>query len=339
MVIFFVYFCNSKTYFVDYIKKIQASIADDLQLFNEQFRQTMQHDNPLLQTALSHILQRTGKLMRPTLVFLSARMVGKVNQDVVNAAISLELLHTASLVHDDVVDESDRRRGQASVNALLDNQAAVLVGDFLLSKAIQHAAFTQNTQFLSYVGQLGQSLADGELLQLDVTSYDKIEEASYYEIIRKKTASLFAVCAQAGALLAGGSSDDVERMRQIGQLIGVSFQLRDDLFDYDASVDVGKPTGNDMKEGKLTLPVIHALLKASDDEMLLLARKVRSGEASIEEINRLVRFAKENDGIEYAHWAIDEFRMMARGLVEENKDPAITESLLEYIDYACNRMF
>ena len=131
---------------MDYIKKIQASIADDLQLFNEQFRQTMQHDNPLLQTALSHILQRTGKLMRPTLVFLSARMVGKVNQDVVNAAISLELLHTASLVHDDVVDESDRRRGQASVNALLDNQAAVLGGDFLLSKAIQHAAFTQNTR-------------------------------------------------------------------------------------------------------------------------------------------------------------------------------------------------
>ena len=195
------------------------------------FEKAMSHENPILNEALVHMRQRLGKMMRPILVILSARMVGRCTQEVLHAAVALEMLHTASLVHDDVVDESDRRRGQASVNARFGNKAAVLVGDYVLSMALEHAALTQSTQVVGLVAQLGQTLADGELLQLYNTQSDIIDEKSYYSVIRKKTASLFAACSQIGAILAGGSDDDVERLRQVGQITGICFQLRDDIFD------------------------------------------------------------------------------------------------------------
>ena len=176
------------------LQQIQAPIATELARFNELLEATLQHDNPLLHTALVHILRRKGKQMRPTMVLLAARAAGEVTPEVYHAALSLELLHTASLVHDDVVDESDRRRGQESVNALLDNQAAVLVGDYILSKSLQHAAATQDPRVVRVVAELGQTLADGELLQMHGSDATDVNEALYYEIIRKKTASLFSAC-------------------------------------------------------------------------------------------------------------------------------------------------
>lgn len=302
------------------------------------FEKAMSHENPILNEALVHMRQRLGKMMRPILVILSARMVGRCTQEVLHAAVALEMLHTASLVHDDVVDESDRRRGQASVNARFGNKAAVLVGDYVLSMALEHAALTQSTRVVGLVAQLGQTLADGELLQLYNTQSDIIDEKSYYSVIRKKTASLFAACSQIGAILAGGSDDDVERLRQVGQITGICFQLRDDIFDYDDKHDVGKPAGNDMKEGKLTLPAIHAVLRGGDPEMKTLALKIRRQQASPSDIQRMVDYTRQQNGIAYAEWAMQEFQYMAAGLVPEDGDPAIREALHAYIDYVAGRI-
>ena len=321
------------------LEALQNPIADVLEQYKQQFAETLQSDNPLLQQAVNHLLQKKGKLVRPTLVFLSAKLFGSVNQRVYDVALALELLHTASLVHDDVVDESDRRRGQASVNALMTNQIAVLVGDFLLSRALHHAALTGDTKVVDVVANLGQTLADGELLQLANLDEEKLDEASYYMVIRKKTSSLFAVAAQLGVLASGGSEEEAERMRRFGHLVGTCFQLKDDIFDYDTKTDVGKPAGNDMKEGKLTLPVIHVINKTKDEEMLSKALKVRRGEASQQDIDELVAFTIENGGIEYAYWAMNEFRMMADGLIDESRDPAIVESLHSLVSFMAERKY
>lgn len=319
------------------LESIQTPVKEELKQFADIFETALSHENPLLGMALEHLKKRAGKRMRPVLVLLCARLTGRVNDAVLNAAAALELLHTASLVHDDVVDESDTRRGQLSVNALSGNKVAVLVGDYLLSVALQLAAKTQNTEVVGVVAQLGQTLADGELLQLANTKKQELSEASYYEVIRKKTASLFSACAQVGAILAGGSGEEVERMRRFGQLVGMCFQLRDDIFDFDDKADTGKPAGNDMKEGKLTLPVIHALNKAADDGMTALAMKVRRGEATAQEIDSLVAFTHEQEGIAYAEWAMDEFRYMAAGLIPEDADQAVVEALRHYVDYVAQR--
>lgn len=321
------------------LQDIQRPVAKELEQYMEQFRQSLQTENPLLKIALDHLLKKQGKMVRPTLVLLSARLMGKVEQKVFDVALALELLHTASLVHDDVVDESDRRRGQASVNALMTNQIAVLVGDFILSRSLHHSACTEDTRIVDAVAKLGQTLAEGELLQLHNLESDKLDEASYYAVIRRKTASLFAVAARLGALAGGASEAEAEKMRQFGYLIGTCFQLKDDIFDYDTTTDVGKPAGNDMKEGKLTLPVIHAINKTKNEDMLCKALAVRRGEASEQDIAELVRFTKENGGLDYASWTIDEFRMMADGLIDENRDPAIAESLHLFVNFVADRNF
>lgn len=321
------------------LEALQKPIADVLEQYKQQFEETLQSDNPLLQQAIDHLLQKKGKLVRPTLVFLSAKLFGSVNQCVYDVALALELLHTASLVHDDVVDESDRRRGQASVNALMTNQIAVLVGDFLLSRALHHAALTGDTKVVDVIANLGQTLADGELLQLANLDEEKLDEASYYMVVRKKTSSLFAVAAQLGVIASGGSEEEAERMRRFGHLVGTCFQLKDDIFDYDTKTDVGKPAGNDMKEGKLTLPVIHAINKTKNEEMLSKALKVRRGEATQEEIDDLVAFTIDHEGIEYAYWAMNEFRMMADGLIDESRDPAIVESLHSLVSFMAERKY
>lgn len=321
------------------LEALQKPVADLLEQYKQQFVATLQSDNALLQQALDHLLQKKGKLVRPTLVFLSASLFGKVNQKVYDVALALELLHTASLVHDDVVDESDRRRGQASVNALMTNQIAVLVGDFVLSRALHHAAQTGDAKVVDVVANLGETLADGELLQLANLDADKLDEASYYMVVRKKTSSLFAVAAQLGVLVSGGSEEQAERMRRFGHLVGTCFQLKDDIFDYDNKTDVGKPAGNDMKEGKLTLPVIHVVNKTNNEEMLSKALKVRRGEATKQDIEELVAFTIENGGIEYAYWAMNEFRMMADGLIEESRDPAIAESLHSLVSFVAERKY
>ena len=321
------------------LSEICRPIEGDLQAYRQLFEQTLQQENPLLKLAINHLLQRPGKLVRPILVLLSARYVGKVNEAVFHTAVALELLHTASLVHDDVVDHSDRRRGQKSVNALLNNHIAVLVGDFLLSKALYHAAATGSTQVVTWVSELGQTLSDGELLQIANTDKKTISEEDYYEVIRKKTAALFITCAKAGAFLAGGSDEEVKGLETFGEAVGTCFQLRDDIFDYDQQNNTGKPTGNDMKEGKLTLPVIHALLASKDEQMFALAMRVRQGEASETEIQQLVDFALTQGGIAYTREAMANYSQRALDALPnaESRDPAIAESLASYVDFVVGR--
>lgn len=324
---------------MDKLTEIRRPIEVELKAYRRLFEDTLQTENPLLQLALNHLLQRQGKMMRPILVLLSAKYVGEVNEAVLHAAVSLELLHTASLVHDDVVDESDRRRGQKSVNALLDNKAAVLVGDFLLSKALYHAAATGSNRVVTWVSELGQILSDGELLQLANLDKTEISEADYFEVIRKKTASLFETCAKAGAMLAKGREEDIDNMSKYGEYVGMCFQMRDDIFDYDANYDVGKPSGNDMKEGKLTLPIIHSLIEKDDKKMFTLALRVRRGEATEDEIARLVDLAWQGGGIAYAEKTMQQYSQQALETLKNKKDreSTIADSLSQYVAFVADR--
>jgi len=323
---------------MDVLDKIKTPVAAELEQFNEAFRKTLYSDNPLLEKAVEHLLKAPGKQIRPLLVLLSARMVGKVDEKVINVALALEMLHTATLVHDDVVDESDRRRGLPSLNAFLTSQVAVLSGDYILSKALECAALTEDVRVVRYIAQLGQALADGELLQLDNKDSDVLSESAYFDIISRKTASLFSVCARLGALAAGGSEADAERLGQFGKLVGICFQIRDDVFDY-GTAEVGKPVGNDMKEGKLTLPAIYAVKHSENEEMRELALKIRRREATAEEMQKLIDFTISEGGLEYAAWHMKDMQGMADGLIDDTREASITEALHLLASFVAERVF
>lgn len=285
---------------MDYLSIIKHPIEAELADFVSLFNQSLSHEDGLLGSALEHIRKRAGKRMRPILILLMARNFGQITDVTQNAAVGLELLHTASLVHDDVVDESEERRGQASVNATYDNKVAVLVGDYILSTALLCVARTHSEQIVTYLAELGRTLSDGEILQLSNIGRKDISEDVYYDVIKQKTAALFEACAGIGALSSGASEEDVMAAKQFGQNLGIIFQIRDDIFDYYDSKEIGKPTGNDMAEGKLTLPVIHAVNNGGDEDMKRLALKVKDHSVTAEEIASLVDYTKRMGGIEYA---------------------------------------
>ena len=323
---------------MDYLSVIKKPITEELNHFIDLFNTSLEHQDGLLSQVLMFIKQRSGKRMRPMLMLLIAKAFGCVSEVTQHAAIGLELLHTASLVHDDVVDESGERRGQASVNAFYDNKVAVLVGDYILSTALLHVSYTSSDRIVSGLAELGRTLSDGEILQLENISNQTISEEAYYEVIKRKTAALFEACTEIGALSVGASKDDVEQARLFGLHLGMAFQIRDDIFDYYESNDIGKPTGNDMAEGKLTLPVIHAVLSADNGAMKDLALKVRKGEVTPEEVAQLVAFTKENGGIEYAEAKMREFKNKAIGFIEEKiQDAGIKQALNAYLDYVIER--
>lgn len=323
---------------MDYLSVIKKPITEELNHFIDLFNTSLEHQDGLLSQVLMFIKQRSGKRMRPMLMLLIAKAFGCVSEVTQHAAIGLELLHTASLVHDDVVDESGERRGQASVNAFYDNKVAVLVGDYILSTALLHVSYTSSDRIVSGLAELGRTLSDGEILQLENISNQTISEEAYYEVIKRKTAALFEACTEIGVLSVGASKDDVEQARLFGLHLGMAFQIRDDIFDYYESNDIGKPTGNDMAEGKLTLPVIHAVLSADNGAMKDLALKVRKGEVTPEEVAQLVAFTKENGGIEYAEAKMREFKNKAIGFIEEKiQDADIKQALNAYLDYVIER--
>ena len=323
---------------MDYLSLIKEPISAELEDFISLFNQSLSHDEGLLSQVLVHIRQRGGKRMRPMLILLMAKNFGRVSSVTQHAAVGLELLHTASLVHDDVVAESSERRGQASVNALYDNKVSVLVGDFILSTALLYVSKTHSEVIVRYLSELGRTLSDGEILQLTNIQNEAITETAYYEIIKRKTAALFEACAAIGAESAGASHDDVEAARKFGQNLGIIFQIRDDIFDYYDSKEIGKPTGNDMLEGKLTLPVIHALKSTGNAEMMMLARKVKAREVKQSEINQLVAFTKENGGIEYADQQMWKFHADCMRFIDERVgDSAIKTALKAYLDFVIER--
>ena len=322
---------------MDSISLIRTPIEAELADFKNLFDSSLSSSNALLNSVVSHIRQRSGKMMRPILLLLVARLYGAVRPSTLHAAVSLELLHTASLVHDDVVDESTERRGQLSVNAIFNNKVAVLTGDYLLATSLVHAEQTHSHPIIQLVSSLGQDLADGELLQLSNVSNHSFSESVYFDVIRKKTAALFAACTKAAAFSVGMGEEEAEFARLLGEYIGICFQIKDDIFDYFDSKEIGKPTGNDMLEGKLTLPALYVMNKTKDSFAQEIALKVKEGTATSDEITRLIEYVKENGGIEYAILTMNAYKQKAFDLLASLPDSDVCVALRAYLEYVVDR--
>ena len=315
-------------------RPIEGEFDDFVRLFNE----SLSHTDGLLSQVLEHIKHRGGKRMRPLLILLIAKNYGGVNDVTLRSAVGLELLHTASLVHDDVVDESKERRGQPSVNAVYNNKVAVLVGDYVLSTALLNISYTNNSDILRSIAVLGRNLSNGEILQLSNIQNTEFSEDIYYDVIKMKTAALFESCCEVGTLSVNANERQIELAKEFGRNLGIIFQIRDDIFDYYDSKEIGKPTGNDMAEGKLTLPVLYALNSTHDSEMEEIARKVKRNDVTRYEIARLVDFTKNNGGIEYAERKMLELRQKCMEFIDsESVSEEIRTSLTAYIDYVIQR--
>lgn len=322
---------------MDKLTAIRRPVEQELTAYKELFDAALAHEDDFLGQALDYVRRRQGKMMRPLLVVLMAKELGEVSVNSLRSAVTLELLHTASLVHDDVVDESGERRGQRSVNAVYDNKVAVLVGDYLLSTSLLQAAQTNNIHVVEIISRLGGTLSEGEVYQLANIRKERISEEAYFHIIHHKTAALFAACAELGAISAGGDADYVARAKRFGELVGLCFQIRDDIFDYYEDSKIGKPTGNDMLEGKLTLPVIYAIQHADNERVTQLAARVKSGEATAAEIAELVDYTKSHGGIEYAERRMRELHNEALQLLDTWQNAEVREALRGYIDFVVDR--
>lgn len=323
---------------MDIIKQIRRPIAEDMEKYKLLFDSYLQHSDPLLHEVFLNISSRKGKMMRPMLTLLVIRLLGGVIDDkAMHTAATFEYFHTASLVHDDIVDESEQRRGVKSIHCSYGNKVAVLVGDYLLANGLLCASKVDSPRLVGIVSKAAQALASGEILQLSNVSNQSIDENVYYDIINRKTAALFSACSEAGALRASTDENVIQNMSLFGHYVGMCFQIRDDIFDYDTSADIGKPTGNDMKEGKLTLPLIYALNHSNDEYMQKLAHKVKSGEISDDEIDELVSFTRSNGGIEYAEHVMKTFADRAKDVLSSYPDGEIKSSLMMYVDYVIKR--
>ena len=322
---------------MDKLQQIRLPIVKEFEEFKSLFDASLQSSNPLLSEVLTYIKQRNGKMMRPILTLLMAKLFGEINYSALHAALSLELLHTASLVHDDVVDESDKRRGQSSVNAIYNNKVSVLVGDYMLATSLKHSAMTGSIRIVDLVARLGQNLAEGEIIQLTNINASEFSEEVYYDVIRKKTAALFTASAEAGAVAVNSSDEMVQDARLFGEMIGIAFQIKDDIFDYYSSGEIGKPTGNDMSEGKLTLPALHVLNTLGDEKMCQLAFRIKSLDATDAEISLFIDYVKKNGGIEYARQVMVDYRNKALDLLPSTADTTIKDALTAYIDYVIER--
>lgn len=323
---------------MDYLSTIRTPIHTELKDFIALFDESLTHKDGLLGQALEHVRAKGGKRMRPILILLMTKSFGKVTSVAQYAAVGLELLHTASLVHDDVVDESGERRGQASVNASYNNKVAVLVGDYILSTALLNIARTNDCDIVCDLAELGRTLSNGEILQLTNIANTNFSEEVYFEVIKQKTAALFEACAVIGAKAGGADRKAVEAARAFGRNVGIIFQIRDDIFDYYQSADLGKPTGNDMAEGKLTLPVLYALNTTGNSQMAALARKVKARNVSAEEIAQLVEFTKNNGGIAYAEQKMTECQALTDEFIGQYiAQPQLQDALKAYVSFIIDR--
>ncbi len=322
---------------MDKLSIIRQPVESELAKYKDLFDAALAHDDDFLGQALAYVRSRKGKMMRPLLVILIARELGEVGEKTLRSAVTLELLHTASLVHDDVVDESGERRGQRSVNAVYDNKVAVLVGDYLLSTSLLQATLTDNIKVVELISRLGGTLSEGEVYQLANIRREAITEEAYFHIIHHKTAALFAACAELGAISAGADEVYVARAKRFGELVGLCFQIRDDIFDYYEDAKIGKPTGNDMAEGKLTLPVIYAVCQSGDNEVVRLAKLVKTGEATADDIAKLVELTKHYGGVEYAEKRMLELHNEAVELLDSWNNNDVKRALKSYIDFVVDR--
>lgn len=306
-------------------------------MFNSYFESQFKSDLPLLDSALRYVNEGTGKKMRPILLLLVAKYLGNVNIKMLASASAMEMLHTASLLHDDVIDESDKRRGRPSVNVAYNNSIAVLVGDYILSQSLNNAATTRDYRIVEELSILGKALTRGELMQLDLQRNGSYSEENYISVIKYKTASLFVCCCACAVYSADADTEMLERFKKFGENIGICFQIKDDLFDY-YSNDVGKPTGSDMREGKITLPALYVLENSNNPMLEPIRAKLTASQFLDEnEIGQLIRISIEEGGIGYAENMIERYRSEALALLPDDISDELREALTAYIDYVIKR--
>ncbi len=318
------------------IKDIQAPVADEMKAFEQKFRQFMKSEVMLLDQIMNYIVRRKGKQLRPMFVFLSAGVCGDISESTYRGGAMIELLHTATLVHDDVVDDSNYRRGFFSVNALWKNKIAVLVGDYLLSRGLLLSVDHEEFKILKIVSTAVRELSEGELLQIEKARRLDINEEVYYEIIRQKTASLIASCCAAGASSVGAVQEVVDKMHAFGEKVGMAFQIKDDLFDYGED-EIGKPLGIDIKEKKMTLPLIYALNHAPWLEKRRIINIIRNESHKPNKVSEVIAFVKESGGLRYAQEVMESYVKEALALLNEFADSPHRRSLEQLVQYTIER--
>lgn len=319
----------------DKLRQIKQPITKELEEFEVRFRASMKSKVSLLDTIMTYIVKRKGKQMRPMFVLLSARLFGEIGDHTYRGAALVELLHTATLVHDDVVDDAYKRRGFFSINALWKNKVAVLVGDYLLSKGLLLALKNQDYTSLTILSEAVEQMSEGELLQMEKARRLDITEEIYFDIISKKTASLIASCCSIGADSVGASAENIEKMREFGLCTGIAFQIKDDLFDY-GNEKTGKPSGIDIKEKKMTLPLIHALNQGDKREKKKIIRLIKKGGKNREDIDTVIEFVQRNGGIEYAREHLKTYHEKATSILS-SMELANAEPLQALVDYVIER--
>ncbi|MAC94234.1 MAG: polyprenyl synthetase [Flavobacteriales bacterium] len=319
------------------LNQIKAPIKEEMQSFEKHFRDSMKSSVPLLDKITHYIVKRKGKQMRPMFVFLSSKLFGETTDSTYRAASLIELLHTATLVHDDVVDEAYKRRGFFSINALWKNKIAVLVGDYLLSRGLLLSVENEEFDLLKIVSTSVKLMSEGELLQIEKARRLDISEEVYFDIITKKTATLIASCCATGAKAANQNVETVERMRLFGEKVGICFQIKDDLFDYGSGEDIGKPSGIDIKEKKMTLPLIHALSQAPKRERRKIINTVKNNNNDDKKVQEVINFVLQSGGIQYASEKMYAYRDEALSILNEFPENEARESLKNLVLFTTER--
>jgi octaprenyl-diphosphate synthase len=316
---------------------IKKPVKEEMAQFEAYFGRTMQSKIPLLKIILNYIFRRKGKQMRPLLVFLSAKLNGEIGEPTYVAATLIELLHTASLVHDDVVDNANERRGALSINALWNSKIAVLVGDYMLTKGMLISIEKSRIDMLELASEAVKSMTEGELLQLQKARKLNIREEDYFRIIKGKTAALISACTACGARSATSNPDTIQLMKELGESIGIAFQIRDDLLDYEGNGLTGKISGNDIREKKITLPLIYSLEKASLSRKRHILHIIGNNKKSRSEVDEVIRFVSENGGMEYAALRMNQYRDKALAILDTYPESEVKESLREFVRYTVSR--
>lgn len=317
--------------------EIKQCYARELQRMNEIIRQSLQSDNALMDSIVKKYLQVNGKQVRPLMVILSAGMFGEINSHVLHAGAALEILHNASLIHDDVVDETTLRRGVPTINARWDNRIAVLVGDFFVSKSLAVGTTTENINIIRAISDLGCELSLGEIEQICNVKEHSLSINNYLSMISQKTASLFVCCAKMGAEAVGVDKGEYDNLVKFAEILGICFQIKDDIFDYFPNANIGKPTGNDLREGKITLPLLHAIEITDNEESLRIKQLVKNPEISQRDIDVCLQFAIKHGGIDYAYQYMDHLKKEALKFLYAYPESMARKSLESLLDYIISR--
>ena len=319
------------------IKDIKQPVSKEMELFESKFKNSLKTSVPLLDKIMHYIIKRKGKQMRPLFVFLTAKLFNNVNESTYTAASLIELLHTATLVHDDIIDEANFRRGVFSINALWKNKISVLVRDFLLSRGLLLAVENEQFQLLKIMSTAVKEMSEGELLQIEKTRRLDITEEVYFEIIKKKTAALISACCEAGATSTNADENDVLKMRAFGEKTGIAFQIKDDLFDYTQNPLIGKPTGIDIREKKMTLPLIYTLNNSDKKTKAFIINTIKNDSKNSKKVEQIINIVKEKKGLEYAKNKMDLFVNEALGILKEFENNESKSSLVDLVEYVVNR--